>query len=44
MVQIKQSDNEVVIADVDTDASTSTITFNANAMPDDNAYKAVMIG
>ena len=44
MVQIKQSDNEVVIADVDTDASTITITFNANAMPDDNAYKAVMIG
>ncbi len=44
MVQVKQSDNEVVIADVDTDASTITITFNAGAMPEANAYKAVIIG
>lgn len=43
IVQVKQSDNEVVIADVDTDSSTITITFNAEAMPADNAYKAVII-
>lgn len=44
IVQVKQSDNEVVIADVDADTSTIRITFNAEKMPDANAYKAVIIG
>ena len=44
MVQIKDSAGELIIADVDTDSSTIKITFNADALPADNAYKAVIIG